>query len=107
MLMDLGLPKYKVTLLPAQSVSSAITANMTAEEREEWRLHAAVALAAAFRRVTAQASGQKLLREEVIASDTASGSGSEKEPFGRSNPFLAPVLENRRITSPDHFQDVR
>ncbi|GAX74179.1 hypothetical protein CEUSTIGMA_g1628.t1 [Chlamydomonas eustigma] len=97
-LVDLGLPKYKVTFLTATSSLPVIIDLILTEEQ---RLQAAVEAAAAFRRVSAQASGQRVMREDETASV------SEKAQFGPSHPFLAPVLENRRITSSDHFQDVR
>lgn len=33
--------------------------------------------------------------------------GSRRYPYGPAMPFMASLLENHRLTSPDHFQDVR
>jgi sulfite reductase alpha subunit-like flavoprotein len=101
-LLQLGPPKFKVTPLgPANGAASGAangSAGEDAQAREERLQAEAVAAAAAFRAVSMEACG-------LAPSEPAAGAAGG--PHGAWRPFMAPLLVNRRLTAPDHFQDTR
>lgn len=105
--LQLGPPKFRVTLLPLEAGhrNGLAAANGGAnggggalgkQQQEEAWMEEAVAAAAAFRAVSLEASG--------LAPEEAGGGGGGHGPW---RPFMAPLLVNERLTASDHFQDTR
>lgn len=102
-LLQLTPPKYKVSLLPAPPTDQQ-QAPLTPQHREQLLIEQAVAAAAVFRAVAAEASGSSI-QDTAAAPD---GSSMVKgQQYGPWRPFMAPVLVNQRVTSVDHFQETR
>ena len=115
--LQLGPPKFDVELLGAPAAdddgsddddgqddgaSGGGGGSERRREREERRQREAVAAAAAFRAVAREASGLPAEPEASAANGDAAAA-----PHGPWRPFMAPLLVNRRLTSPGHFQDTR
>jgi len=112
--LQLGPPKYKVTLLPsaaAAAMANGAAANGTGgehEAQEECWQREAVAAAAAFRAVSMEASGLPPGTSNGSAPPPSASAAAAQPPhYGPWRPFMAPLLVNRRLTSQDHFQDTR
>jgi hypothetical protein len=109
--LQLGPPKYRVTLLGPEPPHANGTAAEGADE--DARQRAAVEAAAAFRAVMAEASGLPAAAAPLSGGGGGGGDGAaqrqqqEQQQHGPWRPFFAPLLVNRRLTSPDHFQDTR
>jgi sulfite reductase alpha subunit-like flavoprotein len=125
-LLQLGPAKYKVTYLarPAQSLAlhqqqqpqgpaGNVHSNQAGaetcqahqqQEQEQELIDQAVAAAAAFRKVAAEAAGMGNPNYAASPAVSAAGGGATYGPW---QPFMAPLLINKRVTSANHFQDTR
>lgn len=134
-MLRLGPLRYTVTLLPhgpacgaaqdghaepsataAAAAAAAVVAPTpgtsagaaAAQLREQGLQEAAVAAAAAFRAVARAAAGATHAAEEVVQAVGAAGQQPQPLPrHGPWRPFMAPLLQNDRVTLPSHFQDTR
>ncbi|KAF5839539.1 hypothetical protein DUNSADRAFT_512 [Dunaliella salina] len=119
-LVQLGEPKYKITLLPPHSpMPSAAVATAgapppaQAPQAAEWA--EAVAMAASFRRVAATASGcppqgPPPCQDSTHAAQSGVDGGANQghtTVYGPWCPYFARMLRNQRITASSHFQDTR
>ena len=117
-------PKYRLTLLPPADwpALAAAAAAAAAAEASGGGSHAeAIAAARAFDLVEAAASGLPLPHSDAAAGPadpraaaapaTTAGGGSNSSEgggaYGPGRPYWAQLSVNRRLTAPDHFQDVR
>lgn len=103
--------KYRVTHLTQEEAAAARAAAPHAPGSHEEE----IAAARAFDAVEAAASGVPLEPEGGAAGPSprsaggpaAAADGSQGARHSAARPFFARLLENRRLTAPDHFQDVR
>ncbi|KIY95289.1 hypothetical protein MNEG_12672 [Monoraphidium neglectum] len=106
--LQLGPPKYKGVLLDgptaAAAADPALSSSAGGAADEEQLQREATAAAAGFRAVAAEASGMPAVAS--AAPGPANGHAGTLS-CGPWRPFFAPLLVNRRLTSPDHFQDTR
>jgi sulfite reductase alpha subunit-like flavoprotein len=122
-LLQLTPPKYKVTLLPSPPPGAPTPqqlASLSPQQQEQLLLQQAVDAAAAFRTVAAEAAGlaptpssssssaaQQAVQGSSGSSLAHANSHVRGTVHGPWKPFMAPLLVNKRVTNPDHFQETR
>ncbi len=96
--LELGQPKFSITLLPPlDAPSSEAGAQGGVDEERAWQ--SAVRAFASFRHLSLVAAG---VQAPLVISD-----GCQPRGHSALHPFLAPLCVNRRLTAASHFQDTR